>query len=579
MQKLRIKDTKRFLRRYYQILIILNAVFVLLSILYHVGITNAYFGQLMGFLFLIVIFADLSLIVLSDKYLNKNNYGKIGKSTKYLSYIYLLLMSLGIFTFFASQGVVVFPSIYYPVYYALFCLPIVLAILNFRLLQIEEIRSKSDKNRLGIRISKVLLNIFCLLCYFIIFVLAYVLLTGGWGIRILWVVATLLAFLSGLVMIFIPAVTLIFLKINSKRFNRRFQQVLLVISIILIGIFSLPFVSVVNTVISADRQFITHFGSDWNEFDVETSNFFLDTHFVLGEYYLGIPEIDTSNFNVEEDLLFSQGEDYELRYDVFYPKNESLIGDRATIIHMHGGAFTVGDKGQTDMDYLMYLAAQGYVIFDIQYRLLDVNVGEVIMGFEFNSDLRAPDEDVLGNWTVVDMINDIANFTRYLADNNDYNADLSNVYFMGGSAGGYLSAISTLGYNSGDWNFSPFLNISGGLLIYPANNAENFYTSNLFQAGFIPGNKTPDEDPDLYRRLTPSEQADIDDPPCIILHGDRDRLAPYIESVDIQDSMLNEGNICILITGHWGGHGHLESMHHSSVGLYYLERFIYLTKN
>ena len=101
----------------------------------------------------------------------------------------------------------------------------------------------------------------------------------------------------------------------------------------------------------------------------------------------------------------------------------------------------------------------------------------------------------------------------------------------------------------------------------------------VFQSGFIPGNKTPDEDPDLYRRLTPSEQADIADPPCIILHGDRDRLAPYIESVDIQDSMLNEGNICILITGHWGGHGHLESLQHSSVGLYYLERFIYLTKN
>ena len=43
----------------------------------------------------------------------------------------------------------------------------------------------------------------------------------------------------------------------------------------------------------------------------------------------------------------------------------------------------------------------------------------------------------------------------------------------------------------------------------------------------MPKDKTPDEDPKMYEKYTPSEHIDKDDPPCIIFHGTSDLLVPY----------------------------------------------------
>ena len=265
---------------------------------------------------------------------------------------------------------------------------------------------------------------------------------------------------------------------------------------------------------------------------------------------------------------------------MYYPKKTNLPCSDATIIYIHGGAWCAGDKGQ-HASFLKRLAMQGYVIFDIQYRLLNIDFIKAMSGFEIDYG-EGGDPDLLGQWTIDDLVSDIANFTRYLYLNNDYGANLQNVIFMGGSAGAHLAALSSFAYNSGTWNFSPWLNITGVGLIFPPNNITDFFyelgNHVFYNNGFIPGNVTPAENQAIYNKYVPSAYIDPADPPCIIFHGTSDSLVPYSNAVQIQDTMKAADNICILVKGYFGAHGHIETMTYDPVAKYYLERFLYLIK-
>ncbi len=265
---------------------------------------------------------------------------------------------------------------------------------------------------------------------------------------------------------------------------------------------------------------------------------------------------------------------------MYYPAKTNLIGSDATIIYIHGGGWCQGDKGQSS-NMLKRLAMQGYVIFDIQYRLLNISLFKALAGFDLDLGAHG-DPDLIGRWTIEDLMSDIANFTRYIQLNNVYGANLQNVIFMGGSAGAHLAALSSFGYNSGIWNFSPYLNITGVSLIFPPNNATDLFyglgDSVYFNNGFIPGNVTPSQNQAIYNKYTPSAYIDPADPPCIIFHGTSDALVPYTHAVEIQETMKAKDNICILIKGYFGAHGHVEAINYGSVAKYYLERFLYLIK-
>ncbi len=297
---------------------------------------------------------------------------------------------------------------------------------------------------------------------------------------------------------------------------------------------------------------------------------------------MGMPQPGKAGYDVKRDILFHSGQGYELKYDVYYPKDKN--GSPA-IIFIHGGGFIMGDKGENN-NVIKNLASRGYVIFDIQYRLLDANFFDIFLGLNINpaTDMRTPDQSLGGSWTVDDMIDDVAAFTRHLANNNDYGADLDNVYFMGASAGGYLGAISALAYNSGDWEFSSDLNISGAVIFFPVDDFRYLYEEmhpiyeGLRKAGFFPGGKTPAEDPGLYDRLAPARQAGPGDPPLLLIHGKNDQLTFFKFSRGIQKAMLDNGNTCILLKSYFGGHSHTMAVNYQSVALYYIERFLVITK-
>jgi acetyl esterase/lipase len=68
------------------------------------------------------------------------------------------------------------------------------------------------------------------------------------------------------------------------------------------------------------------------------------------------------------DVLFAVPDGHPLRLDVYESQNGN--GNRSAIVVVHGGAWFQGDKSTHAFGlHDRWLAAQGYVVFDVQYRL------------------------------------------------------------------------------------------------------------------------------------------------------------------------------------------------------------------
>ncbi|MHA1256871.1 MAG: hypothetical protein ACTSPS_14865 [Promethearchaeota archaeon] len=139
-----IKDEKKFFDNYVQISFLLNALIIPLTGIYELGVTNSYYGQFIGALFLFTFFYNLGLIYLNDKYLNR----MIDKERKLnlLTYGYLLFAILTVTTLMVSGGVNTGarrPK-FDPMYYILWIFAFVISYYDFKILITKKWNMISD---------------------------------------------------------------------------------------------------------------------------------------------------------------------------------------------------------------------------------------------------------------------------------------------------------------------------------------------------------------------------------------------------------------------------------------------------
>jgi len=324
---------------------------------------------------------------------------------------------------------------------------------------------------------------------------------------------------------------------------------------------AMPLMAVPVSIQTAENEFSGVYGENWRcDIPQNIDNYFLPTQFNLYNYFLGFPHRDC---NVETDVLYYDADGVKLYFDVYYPKGEysDLPGNGSVIIKIHGGGWQYGDKSIGNVLVLnKYLASQGYVVFAIQYGLLDSGSSSFI---------PTPD-NVKGNFTLHDMVYQIGNFTKLLETTyaDTYNANLDSVFIMGLSAGGHLTGVIGLGYNDPYFagNFSNALNIKGIVPIYPPDFSPYY---------LLPGD--PISNPLAFEKFTPSNLADSTDPPAIIFQGLRDDVVPLYNSERIKSSLNSEGVDCVLLTFPFAAHASdlIVGNSYSQVWLYYLERFLY----
>jgi acetyl esterase/lipase len=222
-----------------------------------------------------------------------------------------------------------------------------------------------------------------------------------------------------------------------------------------------------------------------------------------------------------------------LKLDVWHPPER---GDdaghserRPAIVVVHGGGWEWGNRSETPR-WNEWLTEQGYVVFDIDYRL-------------------APPP----RWK--DAPGDVKCAVGWVKENAEgYGVDPDRVALMGYSSGAHLSLLAA--YTEGNPELPPSCDVedtgvAAVAAFSPPTDLTRLYTMEwppwkpdiVGLRGlrrFLGG--TPGSVPERYRTASPITHVDADDPPTFLVHGEGDQIVPFEES-ELLAERLEEASV------------------------------------
>ena len=139
------------------------------------------------------------------------------------------------------------------------------------------------------------------------------------------------------------------------------------------------------------------------------------TLFTIGDLKRDLGWKKPRNVDSIENISYAEDDKWHL-LDVYHPRKAT--GPLPVIVNIHGGAWVYGDK-KVYAPYCMYLASRGFAVINASYRLAPRHT------------FPAPLEDV----------GKMVEWVFHHAD--EYGLDLSNLFFVGDSAGAHLATAYT----------------------------------------------------------------------------------------------------------------------------------------
>ncbi len=202
-----------------------------------------------------------------------------------------------------------------------------------------------------------------------------------------------------------------------------------------------------------------------------------------------------------------------LRLDVTIPSAPVPGGQtrRPAVMQIHGGGWVLGDKREQGLPLLNHMAAQGWVGFNVNYRM--------------SPGVAMPEH-------LIDLKRGLA-WIKEHAD--DYGVDPDFICVTGGSAGGHLTALMGLtvndaayqpGFEDADTSVAAAVPFYG---IYDFTDAGAFgsnpeiftkFLEPIVMQAFLA------DEPERFRDASPLHHLRTDAPPFFVIHGDKDTLAP-----------------------------------------------------
>lgn len=215
---------------------------------------------------------------------------------------------------------------------------------------------------------------------------------------------------------------------------------------------------------------------------------------------------------VIRDVVYARVAGRRLKLDVYLPRGDRKR--RPAVLQIHGGAWVLGDKKNQGIPLLSHLAANGWVGFNVNYRLSP--------GATF------PDH-------LVDLKRALA-WIREHAD--DYGVDPDFIAVTGGSAGGHLTALVALtqndpvyqpGFEEADTSVQAAVPFYG---IYDFTNRlgtqRREFRIRLLQPHIMKAYF--EDEPERFHEASPLDRIHADAPPFLVVHGSRDTLAPLADA-------------------------------------------------
>lgn len=240
---------------------------------------------------------------------------------------------------------------------------------------------------------------------------------------------------------------------------------------------------------------------------------------------------------VHRDLEYAKPDGISLKLDLYLPETRRSADEKLpTVIWVHGGGWKNGSK---DNCKAAWLAAKGFAVASINYRLTDV-----------------------AQWPA--QIDDCYEAVRWVRENaGRYDLDPEHIGAWGGSAGGHLVALmGTRQYSRKekessrvqavcDW-FGP-----SDLLTMPPNTLGNGRTlediANSNGAKLL--GATVREIPGKALDASAQFHVSGDDPPFLIMHGSADPGVPVEQSAKLHETLKAAGVSSELHIIEGAGHG------------------------
>ncbi|OWR30869.1 hypothetical protein CDO73_09785 [Saccharibacillus sp. O23] len=337
-------------------------------------------------------------------------------------------------------------------------------------------------------------------------------------------------------LIFLGAAALLVKMYGRRRgfFISLFRGTVRVIGLLILVVCALPLASAPKIINEAQDAYTKAFGGD----PMEThGKGLMKTAFLLPDYFYGA---ESGDYRVQTDIVYYEGQDstgdagLKLRFDVYMPpKGKSGTGQGTALIRIHGGGWTIGDKGAGNYAQMnKYFASRGYVVFDVQYGLSDAK--------KFVESAVVP-KDVVGHYGIDDMVRHIGLFTVYLEKHAaEYGANPASVFLSGGSAGGQLAAAAGLAPTNAEFAdmLAPGIKVKGIIPFYPANGL----------AGEVGVDSGALGDPSIL--------VNADSPPALVYQGEHDGIVDPETAHDFVRAYRAAGNArAALIEMPMGTHG------------------------
>jgi len=228
------------------------------------------------------------------------------------------------------------------------------------------------------------------------------------------------------------------------------------------------------------------------------------------------------------------------RCDLYIPTDAAEVDRFPGIVIIHGGGWEGGDKSDDrEKNIATTLARHGYVCMSINYVLAQ-------------QDRPAWPQSIYDCKTAVQ-------FLRAHADR--YQIDRDHIGVIGGSAGGHLSAMVGLtGPESGLDPPGPYKNVSSrvqaAVPMYGIHNLRTWRERAMVEKYL---GAPEQEDPVRWDAASPINQASVDDPPMLLLHGSADKGVPDSQSIELHKTLVKIGVESRLVIVEGAPHGfHLQ---------------------
>src|SRR5437868_3005037 len=251
----------------------------------------------------------------------------------------------------------------------------------------------------------------------------------------------------------------------------------------------------------------------------------------------------SNRYDVTPNVTYGVANNYELKLDVYEPKN--VKSPVPVVVFIHGGGWVAGDKNSSVLDLLPYLE-MGWAAVNVEYRLAKVSLAPA-------------------------AVEDCRCALHWVGRNaKKYMFDVNKVVVTGGSAGGHLALNTGMlppsaGFDnqcayeddekwSGPWpevtpKVAAIVNWFGITDVADMLHGPNIRSYAVSWFGSLPNRE------DLARRLSPVNHVRPGLPPIITIHGDADPLVPYSQAVRLHDALTRAGVRNQLVTIPGGGHG------------------------